>query len=151
MRNFFFCFILVPLNIPSQKRKEKEKQKLLQKASQIFLSIKAIFERNEPTTSSHTITHSSDLQNNLRVLPEIIQPEDTSNYDHNDNVPNENNREHIKNSKYWNVFFNKIPEKNQPKNTDFPKTLFGKSNRSFSSKWIIMHHNVLDYNELLSR
>ena len=115
------------------------------------MSIKAIFERNEPTTSSHTITHSPDLQNNLRVLPEIIQPEDTSNYDHNDNVPNENNREHIKNSKYWNVFFNKIPEKNQPKNTDFPKTLFGKSSRSFSSKWIIMHHNVLDYNELLSR
>ena len=52
--------------MPSQKRKEKEKQKLLQKASQNCLSIKAIFERNKPTTSSHTITHSRDLQNDLQ-------------------------------------------------------------------------------------
>ena len=59
--------------MPSQKRKEKEKQKLLQKASQNCLSIKAIFERNEPTTSSHTIPHSPDLQNDLQVSPEIIQ------------------------------------------------------------------------------
>ena len=47
----------------SQKRKEKQKQKLLQKASQNCLSIKAIFERNEPYTTSHTDTHSLDLQN----------------------------------------------------------------------------------------
>ena len=86
MKNLFCCFILVPLNIPSQNRKTKEKQKLLQKASQNCLSIKAIFERNEPTTSSHTITHSPDLQNDLQVSPEIIQPEKTFNYDHHDNV-----------------------------------------------------------------
>ena len=78
-------FILVPLNMTSQKRKEKEKQELLQKDN-FCLSIKAIFERNEPTTSSHTITHSPDLQNDLQVSPEIIQPEETSNYDHHDNV-----------------------------------------------------------------
>ena len=86
-----------------------------------------MFERNEPTTSSHTITHSRDLQNDLQVSPEIIQPEEISNYDHHDNVPNENNRERIKNSKYPNASSNGIPEKNQPKYIDFPKVLFGKS------------------------
>ena len=40
---------------------------MLQKASQNYLSIKAIFERNKPTASSHTITHSPDLQNDLQV------------------------------------------------------------------------------------
>ena len=74
--------------MPSHKRKEKEKQKLLQKASQNCLSTKAIFERNEPSTSSRSITHSLDVQNNLQVSPEIIQPEETTNYDHHDNVPN---------------------------------------------------------------
>ena len=114
--------------MPSQKRKEKEKQKLLQKAkiqmpkSQNCLSIKAIFERNEPTTSFRMNTHSPDLENDLQVSPEI-----TSNYDNHDNVPNENNRQRIKNSKYANASFNGIPEKNQPKFIDFPKTLFGKS------------------------
>ena len=53
------------INMPSQKRKEKQKQKLLQKASQNCVSIKAIFERNEPSTSSHTDTHSPSLQNDL--------------------------------------------------------------------------------------
>ena len=52
--------------MPSQKHKEKEKQKLLQKASKNCLSIKAIFERNQPTTSSHMTTHSPDLQNDLQ-------------------------------------------------------------------------------------
>ena len=113
-----------------EKRKEKKKQKLLQKASQNFLSIKAIFERNEPTTSSHMITHSPDLENNLQVSPEI-----TSSHDNHDNLPNENNRERIRNSKYPNASFNGIPEKNQPKYIHFSKTLFGKSSRSFSSKW----------------
>ena len=108
--------------MPSQKRKEKEKQKLLQKASQNCLSIKAIFERNEPTTSFHMITHSPDLENDLQVSPEI-----TSNYYNHDNVPNENNRQRIKISKYANASFSGIPEKNQPKFIDFPKTLFGKS------------------------
>ena len=51
--------------MPSQRRKEKQTQKLLQKGSQNCLSIKAIFEKNEPSTSSHTDTHSPDLQNNL--------------------------------------------------------------------------------------
>ena len=51
----------------SQKRKEKQKQKLLQKASQNCLSIKIIFERNEPSASSHTDTHSPDLRNDLQV------------------------------------------------------------------------------------
>ena len=134
-KNLFFCFILVPLNVPSQKRKEKQKQKLLQKASRKCLSIKAIFERNEPSTSSHTDTHSRDLQNDLQVSHEIIQPEETSNYDHSDNEPNGNNRQHIKNSKYPNASFKGIPEKNWPKYIDFPETLFGKSSRSFSSKW----------------
>ena len=113
-----------------EKRKENEKQKLLQKPSQNCLSVKAIFERNEPTTSSHMITHSPDLENNLQVSPEI-----TSSHDNHDNLPNENNRERIKNSKYPNASFNGIPEKNQPKYIDFSKTLFGKSSRSFSSKW----------------
>ena len=107
--------------MPSQKRKKQEKQKLLQKASQKFLSVYAIFESNEPTSSSHTITHSPDLQNDLQVSPEIIQLEETCNYDHHDNLPNENNRESIKNSKYPNASFNGIPEKNQPKYIDFPK------------------------------
>ena len=44
--------------MPSQKRKEKQKQKLLQKAGTNCLLIKAIFERNEPSTSSHRDTHS---------------------------------------------------------------------------------------------
>ena len=101
--------------MPTQKRKEKQKQKLLQKASQNCLSIKTVFERNEPSTSSHRDTHSPDLRNDLQVSHEIIQPEETSNYDHPDNEPNENNREHIKNSKYPNASFNGIPEKNQPK------------------------------------
>ena len=92
-------------------------------------------ERNEPTTSSHTITHSPDLQNDLQVSPEIIQPEELPNYHHHDNVPNENNRERIKNSKYPNASFNGIPEKNQPKYIAFPKILFGKSSRSLSSRW----------------
>ena len=89
---------------------KREKQKLLH-----CLSTKAIFERKEPTTSSHTITHSLDLQNDLQVSPEIIQPEETSNYDHHDNVLNENNRERIKKSKYPNTSFNGMPEKNHPK------------------------------------
>ena len=126
--------MLVALNMSSQKRKEKQKQKLLQKASQNHLSIKTIFERNEPSTSFHTDTRSADLQNNLQVSLETIQPEKASNYDHPDNVLNENNRKHIKNSKYSNVSFNRIPQKNQPKYRDFPKSLFGKSSRSFSSK-----------------
>ena len=33
--------------------------------------------------------------------------------------------------KYPNVSFNGIPEKNQSKYIDFPKTLFGKSSRSY--------------------
>ena len=98
------------LLICHHKNAKKEKQKLLH-----CLSIKAIFERNEPSTSSHTITHSPDPQNDLQVSPEIIQPEETSNYDHHDNVLNENNRKRIKNSKYPNTSFNGIPEKNQPK------------------------------------
>ena len=62
-----------------QRRVETEtvtKRKLLQKeAVTNCLSIKAIFERNEPSTSSQKDTHSADLQNNLQVSPEIIQPE----------------------------------------------------------------------------
>ena len=50
-------------------------------------------------------------------------------------MPNENNRERIKNSKYPNASFNGIPEKNQPKYIAFPKILFGKSSRSLSSRW----------------
>ena len=53
--------------MPSQKRKEKQKQKLLQKASQNCFSVKAIFERDEPSSSSHTDIHSPDLQNDLQV------------------------------------------------------------------------------------
>ena len=47
--------------MPSQKCKEQQKHKLLQIASQGCLSIKAIFERNELSTSSHTNTQSPDL------------------------------------------------------------------------------------------
>ena len=51
----------------SQRHKEKQKQKLLQKASQNFLSAKAIFERNEPSTSHYKDFHSLDLQNDLQI------------------------------------------------------------------------------------
>ena len=78
-----------------------------------------------------TITHSPDLQNDLQVSPEIYKRK-TTNYDHQDNVRNENNRERIKNSKYRNASFNGIPEKNQLKYIDFPNILFGKSSRSLS-------------------
>ena len=64
--------------------------------SQNCLSVKIVFERNEPSTSFPTNTCSVDLRNDLQVSSEIIQPEETSNYDHPDNLPNENNREHIK-------------------------------------------------------
>ena len=106
----------------------------MQKASQNCLSIKAIFERNEPSTSSHTDRHSPDLENDSQVSPEIIKLERTSNYDHHDNVRNENNRERIKSSKYRNVSFNGIAGKSQPKYIDFPKILSAKSSRSFISK-----------------
>ena len=44
--------------MPLQKLKEKQKQKLLQKASPNYLSVKAIFERNEPSSSlTRTPTH----------------------------------------------------------------------------------------------
>ena len=65
---------------------------------------------------------------------EIIQPEEKSNYDHPNNVLNENNREHIKNSKHPNIFFNGISEKNQPKYIDFLKIPFEKSRQFLSSK-----------------
>ena len=42
--------------MPSPKRKEKQKQKLLQKASQNCLST------NEPSTNFHSLTHALDLQ-----------------------------------------------------------------------------------------
>ena len=71
--------------MPSQRHKEKQKQKLLQKASQNRLSIKAIFERSEPSTSSHTDTHSPDLQNDLQISPEIIQSKKISNYNQPEN------------------------------------------------------------------
>ena len=74
-----FCFILVPPNMASQRHKEKQKQKLLQKASQNFLSAKAIFERNEPSTIYYKDFHSLDLQNDLQILPETIQPKERSN------------------------------------------------------------------------
>ena len=81
----------------SQKPKEKQKQKLLRKASQNSLPVKAILEINKPSTSSHTDTQSPDLQNDLQISPEVIQPEKTSNYDHPDTVPDGDNREYIKN------------------------------------------------------
>ena len=70
--------------MPSQKRKEKQIQKLLQEASQNYLSIIKLFLR------------APDLQNDLQVSPETIQPVETSDHDHPDSIPNENNREHIK-------------------------------------------------------
>ena len=63
----------------SQRHKEKQKKKLLQKASQNFLSAKAIFERNEPSTIYYKDFHSLDLQNDLQILPETIQPKERSN------------------------------------------------------------------------
>lgn len=51
-------------------------------------------------------TQSPDLQNDLQVPSETIQPEKASNYNYPDNLPNENNLKHIKNSKYPNVAFN---------------------------------------------
>ena len=77
--------------MPSEERKGKEKQKLLQKSSQNYLSNKVIFQRNEPPTNFHKDTYSLDLQNNLQVSLEVIQPEETSNYEQPVNGPNENN------------------------------------------------------------
>ena len=62
---------------------------------------------------TETITTTSQNYQLKLFLREIKKPEETSNYDYPDNVPNENNREHIKNSKYPNVSFKGIPEKNQ--------------------------------------
>ena len=56
-------------------------------------------------------TQSADLQNHLQFSPEIIQTEETYSQDHPDNVPNENNREHIKSSKYRNAFLTKSQRK----------------------------------------
>ena len=78
--------------MPLQKCKEKEKQTVTKSKSKL-----SVFERNEPSTSSHMITHSPDLQNDLKDSPEIIQPEETSNYNHHGNITNENNGECIKN------------------------------------------------------
>ena len=78
--------------MPLQKCKEKEKQTVTKSKSKL-----SVFERNEPSTSSHMITHSPDLQNDLKDSPEIIQLEETSNYNHHGNIPNENNGECIKN------------------------------------------------------
>ena len=78
-------------------------------------------------------TQSPDLQNDLQVPSETIQPEKASNYNYPDNLPNENNLKHIKNSKYPNVAFNWIPEKNQSKYIDFPKTVFEKFSRFLNS------------------
>ena len=78
---------------------------MLLKASQNCLWIKTVLERNEPSISSHTNTQSADLQKDLQVSLEVIQYEETSNYYHPENVPNENN------SKYSNASFNGIPEK----------------------------------------
>ena len=89
----------------SQKRKKKTETKTATKSESDCLWIKTIFEKNEPSTN----TQSADLQKDLRVSLEIIQSEETSNYYHPDNVPNENN------SEYSNVPFNGIPEKNQSK------------------------------------
>ena len=111
LKILFFYFILVPLNMPSEKGKEK-KQKLLQEASQNCLLVKSVFERNEPSTTFHADTDSPDLRNDLWVSHEFTQPEETSNYDHPDNEPYKNNREHIKNSKYLNDSLNGILEKN---------------------------------------
>ena len=138
-------FILVPLNMTLQKRKEKEKQKLLQKDS-FCLSIKLFLrEMNQLLVLIWSPTHLI-YKMIYRFYHEIIKPEETFNYDQHDNVPNENNRERIKNSKYPSASFNGIPEKNQPKYIDFPKTLFGKSSRSFSSKWYKefpwLHYNL---------
>ena len=47
------------------------------------------------------------------VKSKIIQPEETSNYEHLDNVSNENNCEKTEILKDLNVSFSIIPEKNK--------------------------------------
>ena len=74
---------------------------------------------------------------NLQKHPPIAHP---------DNIPNGNNCEHIKNSKYLNVSIIEISEKNHTKYIDFSKTLFEKSSQSSSSKWYKelpwLHYNL---------
>ena len=121
--------------MPSQKHQKRRKRNRYKKQVKIVCQLKLFLrEMNQLLVLIWSPTHLI-YKMIYRFHHEIIQPEETFNYDHHDNVPNENNRERIKNSKYLSASFNEIPEKNQPKYIDFPKTLFGKSSRSFSSKW----------------
>ena len=88
------------------KTKRKSETKTATKSESNCLWIKTIFEKNEPSTSPHTNTQSAK---STVISLEIIQSEETSNYYHPNNLPNENN------SGYPNVSFNGIPEKNWPK------------------------------------
>ena len=129
----------------SQRRKKKKKsrnRKFCKKQVKIACQLKLFFrEMNHLLVLIQTPTHLI-YKNDWQISPEIIQSKETSNNDQLYNVTNENNHENIKSSKHPNVSLNGISEKNQPKYIDFPKTLFEKSNRSFSSKefpWL--HYN----------
>ena len=101
------------------------------------LSIKAIIERkNHLLVLIRTPTHLIYTMISCFHL-KLSSMKKHSNYDHPDNETNENicNRKHIENSKYLNVSFNGIPEKNQLKYS-----------RSLSSKWYNefpwLHYNL---------
>ena len=125
-----------------RKKKKEAETETCKKQVKIACQLKLFFrEMNHLLVLIQTPTHLI-YKNGWQISPEIIQSKETSNNDQLYNVTNENNRENIKSSKHPNVSLNGISEKNQPKYIDFPKTLFEKSNRSFSSKefpWL--HYN----------
>ena len=132
--------------MPSQKHKKKQKQKLLQNTKQNCLSIKTIFERNEPSTSSHTDTHYCIYKMIYRFYMKLFNPKK-----HTATITLITNQMKIIVStfKIQNIRILLLTEsqrKNRPKYIDFPKTLFGKFSRSFSSKrykeLLWMHDNL---------
>ena len=132
--------------MPSQKHTKKQKQKLLQNTKQNCLSIKTIFERNEPSTSSHTDTHYCIYKMIYRFHMKLFNPKK-----HTATITLITNQMKIIVStfKIQNIRILLLTEsqrKNRPKYIDFPKTLFGKFSRSFSSKrykeLLWMHDNL---------
>ena len=134
MKIFFFCFTLVPINMPSQKRKKRRNRNCCKKEVKIVCQLKLFSrEMNQLLVLIRLPTHLSTKL--FTGFTWSYPTEETSNYDNHDNVPNENNWERIKNSKYPNASFKGIPEKNQPKYIDFPKITFEKSS------WCILVKN----------
>ena len=79
-----------------------QKQKLLQKAGKNFCRLK-LFLREMSYLLVLIWTHGQLIYKMIyRFHLKLSNLKKTSNYDYRDNIPNENNCEHIKNSKYPN-------------------------------------------------